>query len=920
MSRLRAMRTLLLAFLIGLVVVPLAQLNARADEDAKGAELTPASRFMSCTRGGGQGSVLLLFDMSGSLKDTDPNNARITASKLFVSRLAEILGELPEANVQIALAGFDHSFSKTLDWTDLDAEHLDSINADLDAYAERLHGVETDYWKAVDGARQELVKRQQAEGDHCSMVLWFSDGGFAIAKRANADVMQKWGGPKPYAPDNKLATQQDAAQAVKDGQEDMCRPGGVADQLRSMDVITLGIGLAVDTEPKTFELMQGFAAAETIPCGDITKPSPGTFSMANDIDGLIWAFAEAASEGSVVEETGLCKEGEEPCAQGTRTFVLDGAIGRVQAITQLPVDGGRVLLQTRDGALTPMPKDGDNAKVPGATLRWKWLSERTLDLRLERDGQSEEWIGPWGLVFVAATDTDELAQSSVKLFGDVQPVWTNRKDVTVRTDAKPVDVQLGLVNGKGETIDPATLSDESRFDVSLIGSDGETRQLVKDKPVTTIAEPIALDPGSMAAGGAQLWITLNVTTQSWSGQGKTVEGTKLEPIRVMVPLSVAPPEDFPTIPAKVSFGETEQADPVTVTVPLEGEGCVWLGEKTQFTGYPKGLDSAKLSSPAADEGSCSSSGLELTLDPSGTGHGALVGTTEVWLKSPSAKAGMPVQLEFELQMQRPASQPVLWGTLIGVTLLGIAIPVGILYLSKYLTSKIPGNAVLAQQFTGPVDESRAFTDDGLNVDLSRMSIAQLASGRRKVDVAGVQLRTKTGLALTEPGYVVVEQPGKAAGGRTSLASVGDKAKLPLAVQGNWTVALHPERPTSGDVTVTLFTAPGAPGLNELTDDIRGRIRDAVAKLREGLPPDAESPTSDPWGGGPSAGGRPDPWSNPPAQSTTRWNPQGGPSPSSGPQTGWQSPPSSGQPGGQSQWQQPPNSNWGNQPPSGGAGW
>ena len=908
---------LLLTLLVGLVVAPLAGPNARADEDGK---VTPASRFMSCARGGGQGSVLLLFDTSGSLKNTDADNARIAAGKLFVSRLAEILGDVPEANVQIALAGFDHSFHKTLDWTNLDAEHLDPINADLDAYADRHNGPETDYWKAVDGARQELVKRQQAEGDHCSMVVWFSDGGFAVSKRANDDVMQKWGGPKPYSPDNKLATEQDTAQAVKDGQEDMCRPGGVADQLRSMDVITLGIGLAVDSDQKAFELMQGFSAAETMPCGDIKEPPPGTFTMASDIDELIWAFAEAASEGGEVEETDLCKEGEEPCAEGTRTFVLDGSIGRVQAVTQLPVDGGRVLLQTRDGALTPMPKDADNAKVPGATLRWKWLSDRTLTLMLERDGQSKEWIGPWGLVFVASTDTDELAKSSLQLFGDVQPVWTNKKDVTVRTGAKPVDVQLGLINSKGETIDPSTLSDESRFNVSLTGSDGKPHQLVSDKPVTAITEPISLDPASLPAGGAQLWVTLNITTQSWSGQGKTVEGTKLEPIRVMTPLAVAPPEDFPTIPAKVSFGETEKGDPVTIKVPLEGKGCVWLGDKTQFTGYPKGLDSAKLSSSATDEGSCNSKELELTLDPSGTGHGALVGKTEVWLKSPSAKAGTPVQLEFDLQMQRPASQPVLWGTLVGVTLLGIAIPVGILYLSKYLTSKIPGNAVLAQQFTGPVDDSRAFTDNGLHVDLSRMSVAQLASGRRKVDVAGVQLRAKTGLALTEPGYVVVEQPGKAAGGRTSLTSAGDKARLPLAVQGNWTVALHPERPTSGDVTVTLFTSPGAPGLDELTNDIRSSIRDAVAKLREGLPPEPPAPTNDPWGGGPAGGGQPDPWANPPAQSQTRWNPQGG-SPSGGaPQSGWHSPSGPSQSSGQSQWQTPPNTQWGNQPPSGGAGW
>lgn len=927
----KQLRALLAALFAAVVLLPLASPQARAEEPGD----APLERFGACVRGGGQGSVLMLFDRSSSVRETDPTNARVSAAKYLVTQLASTLDDVPDSNVDIALAGFDHVYEKSLDWLPLTGSNVDRINADLDEYSNRSNGQETDYWNAVDGARKELAARTSDEGRSCALMVWFSDGEYVVTRRINEQRIQDWGGLKPYAPDEDLRSSESARAARDLGAQDMCRDGGVADQLRSMDIVTLGIGLAVDVDPSAFDLMRGFATGEN--CGNITEPKPGEFAMASDVDDLLFAFDKVLRGEEEPEDTGVCVNDE--CPEGTRVFVLDGSIGKVQGLAAVPIDDARILVRSRSGETLELARDKNSATISGANVTWDWLSDRTLSLKLEREGTSDDWVGPWGLVFVAPTATDELARSTLRLYGDVQPVWLNR-DVEARVGGESPELRFGLVNSEGNEIDPATLSDEAFMDVAVIGADGKAREVAKRLPREKMGEPLTLDLADLPPGPAQLWVTMDITTQSWQGEGGPVPGTKLEVTRTAFPLSVQPPTQYPTIADRVSFGSTETEDPVTVTVPLNGEGCVWLGEETRFTGYPAGLDSATLTSPAKDEASCSTSGLELTLDPGDVGNGALVGKTQVFLKGSTPGEPIAVNLDFDLQMSRPVSQPVLWGTLVGVTLLGIAIPVGILYLTKFLTATIPGNAVLAGRVTGPVDESRAFTDGGVNLSVADMQIAHLANNRRRVEVAGTTLKARMGLAPTEPGYVVVEQPGRAAGGRTTMSSVGDRAKLPLAVQGNWTVALDPNNPTTGDVTVTVFTGPGAPALDQLLDDVRSNIKDAVAKLRDGLPPDAQPAQPDPWGGGGGSSGGPggpggggsDPWSTPPsAPPTSGWDtPPRPPTPPTPPGTGGQPPgfggpptnPPTGNPG--QQWQQPPSPGGWNNPPStggnAGAGW
>ncbi|WP_158522669.1 vWA domain-containing protein [Tessaracoccus aquimaris] len=870
---------------------------------AEDPELTPVQRFAACVNGGGQGNVLMLMDMSGSLRDTDPQAGRVKAASVTVNRLAESLAETQGIKVDMAVAGFSTGYERTLDWTPLTPESTGKINSDIESYASKNNGVDTDYWSAMDGVRKEFSARTKDQANSCNMLLWFSDGEFSLNVRKSDSDVQRWGGVKPWAPDNRLRSKSAVQEALTSGQNDLCRPGGLADQVRSLDIITVGLGLAVDAPPESFNLMKGISTGQGTACGEQTTPTPGEFLMATDVDDLIFTFITALEEGKGGENP-VCVDSE--CPEGTRTFVLDGSIGAVNATAKAPIDGTRIYLKTRTGESLELTQGKGEKDLGGSTLTWEWVTPRVLTFDLTRKSP-DNWAGPWGIVFVADQKSDELAKSSITLKGDISPILANRADLAPRIGEAPVELKLGTVDRNGERIDPTTLSNETTMDVKLF-SGGETTALASGLKKADIEKPLELNLDDLKPGVAELVLTLDVTTESWQEGGETIPGTKLEPRHASIPLNILPPVNFPSIPDRISFGSTEKPDPVTVQVPLDGEGCAWLAGETKFTGYPEGLDKAKLFSPASGKDSCASGNLELTLDPGGLGNGSFTGTTTVMLAAKDSTAEpVAVDLAFDLSQTRPVSQPVLWTTLIGVILLGVAIPVGILYLVKFLTSKIPGNAVLAGSVSGPVDDHGAFTDNGVPLGVANLTVAHLTNNRREVTVAGKTLKAKMGMALTEPGHVEVETPGPSAGGRTSLQSVKGNAKLPLAVQGNWMVALDPQRPMSGPVEVTVFTAPGSPGFKDLLEDVRANIRTSVAKLREGLPPDQAGPSSDPWGGG-GGGSAPaaDPWATPKAPASDPWG--------SSPTVPQQQPPQQQMPQQPLPPQNPPaNDPWGNPP-------
>ncbi len=822
-----------------LLVLAAGTTSARAADDPNAEAIR---RIGACMSGGGHGDMLILLDRSGSLADTDPVDARVDAARYLVGQMATFAGQAGW-QVDVAVAGFDTQYQRTLDWTPVTADSRDTIDAALDDFRDQDAGVDTDYWNALAGARRELSARTATDVTHCQFLVWFTDGEYNLNVRPDSSALRRWGGEKPYASGNTLGSRDAVDEALRAGRTDLCRGGGVADQLRAQGIVTLAVGLSAGTDKPDFTLLRGLATGQGTACGELTDPAPGAFYTAADLDGMFQAFDQFSIPGQVptTREGGICVR--KVCPEGSHQFVLDGGIGGVHILATTGAVGQWIVLTDPSGRtqeVRPGSTDPTTTDLSGGRLTATWLSDRSVSIDLTRV-RDDGWAGPWKVTFLAESSPTGTSRSSIRLYGDLTPVWIGADSARWYTGTAGPPLTFELRRRDGSAVDLARASRRTTLSADLIRADGTTLPIATDIAKDDIGKPVTVDLTDVAPGPATLRLTLDVTTDAWTGDGETVAGTNLEPQTADYPVTLLPPADYPQLPPKVSFGSVETLDPITLDVPITGDGCVWLDGEAAPTSLPEGTGSVRVTSPVADQAGCVSGALPLTATADALGNGLASGTLTVLAlpagQSPSGAAqAVAVPVAYELEMRRPADVAVLGGVLIGVTLLGVAIPLGLLYLVKWLTARIPGTAVVAGSLRGQVTDEASFLDAGVPLRMDQLHTVVLAgTDRRRIAVDGKVLRARVGLSPTEPGHVVVDQPGPGAGS-TRPATVRGRARLPLAVQGSWSVGLDPADPRRGDVTVSFFTSPGAPGWAELTDDCRRRVREVVAALRAGLPP------------------------------------------------------------------------------------
>src|SRR6185312_1469583 len=117
-----------------------------------------AKRFGSCLASQKTGDLLLLFDESSSLQTTDPKAARVQAARYLLQTLGKYADRVG-ANLEVASAGFSDTYAPEHDWTKLTGSSADQLGTELASIASKNAGIDTDYWLALDGARQELASR-----------------------------------------------------------------------------------------------------------------------------------------------------------------------------------------------------------------------------------------------------------------------------------------------------------------------------------------------------------------------------------------------------------------------------------------------------------------------------------------------------------------------------------------------------------------------------------------------------------------------------------------------------------------------------------------------------------------------------------------------------------------------------------------
>lgn len=876
------------------------------------------SDFGACLAAQRSGDLLLMIDESSSLQASDPDGARITSANYLLDQLTKYK-ESSGIDLDVAVAGFADSYSVESDWSALDSGSLPSIKNAVEGFLYRNNGIDTDYWLALDGARQTLADHTQpVDGvDPCQAVAWFSDGKIDFTPRADTS--------KPYAPDLPLDTADGVTRVVGAATESICRAGGVADQLRSSGIVLFGIGLAAGTaQPADFDVMRSIATGEPTggtACGNIASPSPGDFYLAGNIDDLLFAFDSFSSPGQapLTRETGVCAL--TVCEEGKHRFVLDNSIDTVSVLGSADVPGLIPTLVAPDGTELPLPSSESDVAVDaaGVNVTYRWQSPRTLSFDMNNP-DSPQWQGVWALVFVDPTGDAAGARtrSNIHISGNLFPEWKGQQTTAIHSGESDVPIDLGIVDASRNEVDPQSLLGTATLAATLIESDGTQTVVGAEIRKEQINEPLRLDLSDVAPGQASVRLTLNVTTADATTPDGTAEpGTALAPQSVDVPLTIAPPIGFPALPRTIDFGTVEGAGQFTVDLPITGPGCVWLPADagTSIVASPDGVGSLGLStSGATSVDSCQALGdgqegtLPIALQVENAANGPVNGTVALMV-APNGEAdrALPIDVEFTADLEKPLDTGNALLALIVALLLGPGIPLLLLYGAKWFTAKIPARTLKGQQFPVTISGNTVLRN-GSPFALNDRDLIEVVRGldspARSLDVAGVQLRTHVGWSPVGAGFVTAVAPGRVGASSTMPATQGKnhEARLPLAVHNRWFVLHDLQGPADNAVVVLLIGDDAGPSVRKsVVDDMTNRLPNVLATLRSSTeagagpsnpistPPRPAPSGFDPFGGGgntpPPAPGNYDPFGgggNTPPPAPRNNDPFGGPPRGQGP--------------------------------------
>lgn len=862
------------------------------------------SRFSSCLNSAHGGDLLLLIDESSSLQSTDPAAARVTAANYLLSRLSS-LGDQPGFRLDVAVAGFSDDLSPAGDWTTLNGRSAPDVTRTVGTFAGRNTGFETDYWNALEGARRSLADHaRSAPGRPCQAIAWFSDGRLDISPRTSSADESRHGRSKSYDGNQPLDTQVAADRADAAARTALCSPRtGLADQLRAAGVTTFGVGLDAAGRPGDFDLMSSIATGEGSPpptCGAPTTRRPGEFQRASDIDSLLMAFDAIVPPGPpITAERPVCAGA--PCPEGRHAFVLDRSVANARILGAVDRDGVQAVLVSPSGLLVPLPAmTGTHTVTSGPTrVTWSSPSPRSVSVDLDATDRGAGWTGEWALVFVdPGGNRGARSHSSLHVATDLAPVWADRPQVLHSGDSR--SAAFGVVDGTGRPLDPATIAGDATLS-AVLSVPGRP-----DVPVATAPDKtrIAVTSGTLdlrdaPVGPATLRLTLGVrTAPATRPDGTVVPGTPLIPRAVDVPLTVAPPAGYPETGSQVDFGTTPSGGgtELTADLPVTGPGCVWVAAQPDPALDASPADAGRVTvagSAATSPASCVTlapgqrGSVPLRMTSERVGNGTVSGRMAVMLAPPGEPAAArPAAVSFRADLRKPLQPVNFVAAGLAALLLGIGIPIGLLYLSRWLTARIPHGPLEVARVDVDVHDGRVYRgpDMATPFDLVEGDLAAMVTVDRHNDrdlgVAGLRVRTRAGGSPFRPAHALAG-PGPGLGSAAWLGRMracGSRspfhrrfeAVLPLSLRRAWVVLHDPDGPPDRAVVVVLVRADGSnpgPARAELAAEIADllpvvldRMRDTGRPATPTRPASPQAPTPGPssWhpfgGSGPMVGG------------------------------------------------------------------
>ena len=843
----------LAAGLLGMTLpVPSAAAPSAPDADSA----SGLGEFGACLSGHGQGSLAILIDQSGSMRQTDPDQGRVEAASYLIDRLAAFT-DRTGITLDVRVAGFAADYHAAGDWTGLTGSTKDGIASSVRTVGDDLKDYDTDYWNALNGARQDLADH---DSSGCRAVAWLSDGEFDLDVRDSDSATRDFGGSKSYATSADLSKESGVQQAEQAGRSDLCRSTGLADQVRSAGITLIGIGLSGSggAQPD-FTLMRrvseggGTNAAEAgvDQCGDVSSPA-GAFYPVSDLDSLLMAFDSISTPGDTVQSRSVSICQDAACNEGQYSFVLDGTLDAVHVMASSDVSGLDAYLYP-PGAANPLVIKGDQSGAQGsAGVSAQWLTSRTFQADLDASKVST-WDGQWRLAFVDPSSASQNQQIhvNVHLSSPLTLSWTDLDKTELRQGERVESATLSrLDHAGGRAVEASRVKGAVTMSVVLKDSAGNEHELWTGKDVAALKNPVTIElPQDVAIGSGTLTTSVTVTTASTTlADGSTAEGTVLAPTEATQDVDVQAPVDFPSVGGEAAFPALEKELSTTADLPVTGPGCVWLSSgEPSLTGSPADAGAVTVSSSASSADTCvevadgDTATLPVTLSAQGHANGALSGTLEVTLAPADAPdRAQTVQVPFNAEMRRPLNVTTAWTTFVLVLLAGILIPLALLYLLKLVTGRIPRGTV--ETATRVVEVPRGSGTVTIPLPPSNeITQVSLPERSRHLTVGPYEFKVRIGLSPTSMPVVELVSPDAPSVSGAAPGSRRNRAVLPLGVRGNWVAVLdRPDSPRSVTVVALAAASAGNQALQKVLDDAGRHLAGQVA----GVAPETDERVDD----------------------------------------------------------------------------
>jgi len=420
-------------------------------------------------------SVLFLVDTSISLGKTDSRNERVSAIMSALSALGALQSST-KVEVRSEFLEFGstthRSFPATQEWSLLPTGFLEQAALAL-YYTDKHKSQDTDYVSALEpytardakpanevGAIEMLERAPQGS---CRLMVWFTDGQFSLDYFRTTKTVH-WTDPP-----TQIRSDADGKSLFPKAVDRICRPNGLADQIRSGD-ITKGssaqiaiVALDNGAEPQNFDFIQSIVTGtgKSGPCGN--SPARGSFEGSTSIGDLAIQLREALLGPSHGPE-----DGDRPsCPDSARNgcgfdpqnptinifdypFSLATGITKFNLLTLSGDPSVKTTLVTPQGLEYPLGdlSDGDTSEMSlanGAKIHLQRLKIGAggylLDALLPTSGGG---AGLWRIRYSTKNPAAaaELNKASIYVFGNLQARLVNTEVALRRGRAGTITVEL----------------------------------------------------------------------------------------------------------------------------------------------------------------------------------------------------------------------------------------------------------------------------------------------------------------------------------------------------------------------------------------------------------------------------------------------------------------------------------------------